>query len=455
MSQADFERNQPCSTYAADVTNGALKVVLLMIGMAVLPAAAHAVSYEQRDLLFAQTLKRPRDLGLTFAYVNACVAVEDYEAAIGALERILFYAPNNIQVKTELGFLYYRLKSHQMARQYFDAVLASPDADDATRAKIAAVGPAIETGNTGNHVFGSLQTGVRYQSNAGFNPDNNTLRLLGQDYVVAHPQDKGSDGNWFGSLSMGYDYDLGNQRGDTVETRFTGYLTRQFHFTDLSVGLFDLSVGPRFALSESHPDWTIKPYLAGGQIWIAGARYFTSGGVGIIADLPVAPTFSLQPAVEIRYANLAGASSFSSLNSGDIATAALAAQATITPDISAFSRVYLTRGGADLSYQCYRTFAEEVSIVAKLAAPLPGLTTTWAMSPYVKLLQTDFDGANPYIDPSQSRRDAEWQVGVVFDTPLSAEVGIVTNIQYARDNSNIPNFRERNFSVLSGPTVRF
>lgn len=417
--------------------------------------AAHADPLEQRDILFAQTLKRPRDIGLAFAYVNACVAVEDYEAAIGALERILFYAPNNTQVKAELGFLYFRLRSHQMARQYFDAVLASPDVDEATRAKIAAVQPTVDTATTGNRVFGDLQTGVRYQSNAGFNPDNDTLRLFGQDYVVAHPQDHGSDGNWFGSVHLGYDYDLGNQRGDTVETRFTGYLTRQFRFTDLSVGLFDLTIGPRLALSEAHPDWTVKPYLAGGQIWIGGARYFSSGGAGILADLPVTPTFGLQPGAEIRYANVAGVSNFSSLATGDIATVSLAAQATITPALSAYSRVYVTRGGADLDYQSYKTFAEEFSVVAKFAAPLPGIATTWAISPYVKLLQTDFDGANPYIDPARARRDAEWQVGVVLDTPLSASVGIVTNIQYARDNSNISNFRERNFSVLSGPTVRF
>ncbi len=407
-----------------------------------------------RDRLFRETLKHPTDVTLALAYVKACVALRDYEAAIGTLERVLFYAPDDANVKAQLGLLYAQLHSPQMARQYFDAALAGPGLDDAARAKIAGASPALDAANAGSHLFGSLQGGARSQSNAAFNPDNNILRLTGQDYVFTHPQDSGADGNAFGIAQIGYDYDLGTQRGDTVEARFTGYVTSQFHFTDLNVGLYDVSVGPRFAL-DALPGSTLKVYAAGGQVFLAGSRYLASGGGGVVADLLVRPGYIIEPGVEVRRLEFSNVSVYSSLNSGDSVTASVAGYATFNDTFGATARVFYTRDAADAAYQSTNNFAEELAVSARFAAPLPVIHVPWSVSPYVKLLQTRFDGPNPYIDSIITRRDDEIQFGLVLDTPVTAGIDVVTNIQEARVDSNIANYRVRNFSVLSGPTVRF
>ena len=409
-----------------------------------------------RDSLFRETLKHPTDVSLALSYVKACVAAHDYEAAIGTLERVLFYAPDDANVKAQLGFLYYQLHSQQMARQYFDDALAGPGLDEATRAKIAGVSPVVDTANAGHHLFGSLQGGARFQGNAAFNPDNNILRLSGQDYVFAHPRDSGSDGNVFGIAQVGFDYDLGNQRGDTIEARFTGYVTSQFRFTDLNVGLYDVSVGPRFALPlDALPGSSVKVYAAGGQVMLAGQRYLASGGGGVVADFPVRPGTTLEPGVEVRRLDFSNVSVLSSLNSGESVTASLAGYTTFNDTFGATARVFYTREGANAAFQSTNNFAEELSVSARFAAPLPAIHVPWSVSPYVKLLQTRFDGANPYIDAAVTRRDDEVQFGLVLDTPATAGIDIVTNIQEARVGSNIANYRLRNFSVLSGPTVRF
>ena len=83
------------------------------------------------------------------------------------------------------------------------------------------------------------------------------------------------------------------------------------------------------------------------------------------------------------------------------------------------------------------------------------LQVPWSVSPYLKLLQTQFDGANPFIDAFTKRHDTELQVGLVLETPISERFSVATNVQYAKVESNLPNYRLHNFSVLTGPLVRF
>ncbi len=393
---------------------------------------------------------------LALAYAKACVDLRDYEGAISSLERVAFYAPDDANIKAQLGFLYYQLQSHQTARHYFDAALNGAGLADDTRAKIGAIGPEVDTGVSGNRLYGSLQTGLRYQTNASFNPDNNLLRLSNQDYVFTRPQDRRADGNAFETAQVGFDYDLGNQRGDKIEVLFTGYGTQQFHLTALNVGLYDVSIGPRLALApEALPGWTIKPYAVGGQVFLAGQRYLASEGAGIVADLPVRPGYTLQPGVEVRHLDFSSVSVFSSLNTGNSVTASLAGQAIFNDTFSASARLYFTRDAADAAYQSSNNYAEELALVARFSAPFPMISAPWSASTYIKLLQTRFDGANPYIDATTTRRDNELQAGVVLDTPIDARFGIVTNIQYAQVDSNIPNYRLHNFSILAGPVVHF
>ena len=98
----------------------------------------------EQERLFQQMLRNPKDVEVTFAYVKAATARGDYEAAIGALERILFYQPGLTRVKYELGSLYFRLGSYEMARRYFREALASPDIDPVTRDRIETSLPDTE-----------------------------------------------------------------------------------------------------------------------------------------------------------------------------------------------------------------------------------------------------------------------------------------------------------------------
>lgn len=417
------------------------------------PPSSAAVA--TRDALFRRSLKAPTDLALAMAYAQSCVAVHDYEGAIGVLERVLYFVPGDKAVQAQLGLLYAQLSSHQMAKQYFDAALDGDRLDPKLRAKIATIEPVANDAIAGYRLFGTLQAGLRYQTNAAFNPNSNILRLTNQDYILTHPRDQGGDGNGFQLVQIGFDYDLGNQRGDLIETRIAAYATQQFRFTDLNVGLYDVTSGPRFFLGGGLPGWSVKPYAAGGQAFLAGQRYLSSGGAGVVVDMPVMPTILLQPGAEVRRVSFSNVSVFSSLNSGDTATASLAGTATLAPWLSVSGRLYYTRNSAALAYQSLDNYAEELALVAQLPAPLPIVAPAWSVSPYVKILQSRFDAPNPFIDAGTRRRDTETQIGIALDTPIDARFDVVTNVQYAQVASTIPNYRLRNFSILSGPRIRF
>jgi tetratricopeptide (TPR) repeat protein len=81
----------------------------------------------EQQRLYDQMMQQPANYGITSAFVAVAVQRADYEAAIGALERVLFYNPSLPQVNFKLGVLYFHLRSYELARNCFEAVLTTPD----------------------------------------------------------------------------------------------------------------------------------------------------------------------------------------------------------------------------------------------------------------------------------------------------------------------------------------
>jgi tetratricopeptide (TPR) repeat protein len=96
------------------------------------------------DLLFKRLLLKPDDLDAGFQYAQLETELGDYEAAIGALERILYYNPNLPRVNLQLGTLYFHLRSYEMARNCFDAVLNAPDVPPDIRTEVQTYVAAVD-----------------------------------------------------------------------------------------------------------------------------------------------------------------------------------------------------------------------------------------------------------------------------------------------------------------------
>src|ERR1700681_4096396 len=115
------------------------------------------------NALFQQSFERPLDLDLAFHLAEAATERGDYEAAIGALERMLFYNPNLPRVRLELGVLYFKLGSYAMARSYFNSAIATPGVPPEVKAKVDQFLAEIDRRLSPHKWSVFLQSGLRSQ----------------------------------------------------------------------------------------------------------------------------------------------------------------------------------------------------------------------------------------------------------------------------------------------------
>jgi hypothetical protein len=438
-------------------------VVALFV--AVQPVAAQDASDEQ-ERLHAQMLREPTNYQVTFAYVKVATDRGDYEAAIAALERLLYYNPNLAHVKYELGTLYFKLRSFDMAKRYFKDALVTPGLDPVTRSRIEGYLPDAERQTQQSRFAGFAQTGVRYQSNANFAPSNGLVNVSGQQLGLPTAFTKRSDSNWFGMVGLSHDYDLNDAAGSSFETRFTGYLTQQFTLHDLDVGLIDGSFGWRIPFTSNwFPGASVKPYVTGGNIWVGGSQYLASGGAGVVFTLPVNATLSFEPGFEWRHVDVSinspvatpgvSASQLNEFSTGNWYTGGLSVKYAIFETVKLDARGYYRRGEAAADFQNFDQWVGEAALSFLVPPPFKWMPRYWTLSPFGRYVETDFDAPNPFLNPTTTRTDKTWTAGVIFDTPITKWFGLKTTFQYDKTTSTLPNFRMDNYSVLSGPTARF
>jgi hypothetical protein len=267
-------------------------------------------------------------------------------------------------------------------------------------------------------------------------------------------------------VGLSHDYDLNDAAGSTFETRFTGYLTQQFALHDLNVGLVDGSFGWRIPIkSDVFPGASVKPYVTGGNIWVGGSQYLASGGAGVVFTLPVNQRLTFEPGFEWRHVSISidtpvaspgvSASQLNEFSSGNWFTGGMSMKYAIVETVILDARGYYRRGESQADFQNFDQWVGEAALSFLVPPPFQWMPRYWILSPFGRYIETDFDAANPFLDPTTKRSDKTWTAGVIFDTPITKSFGVKTTFQYDKTTSTLPNFRMDNYSVLSGPTARF
>ncbi|HYD06982.1 MAG TPA: tetratricopeptide repeat protein, partial [Reyranella sp.] len=237
---------------------------------------------QQYDAAFQEMLRKPADLDVLFKFAALASQTGDLEGAISALERMLLINPDLPRVRLELGVLYYRLKSYEVARTYLEGALKSPNLPADVRNRAEQFMAQIASQQKVSQFHGEVFLGLRYQSNANLGPATSAVRLFGQ--VANLNQQAVGQADWgaVSTLQVRHTYDFGTQDKATLETFFTGYANRQFSLSAANVWLVDLTTGPRFQVFEGiFEDVSLKPLLAGGGIWVNDTYYYASYGGGI------------------------------------------------------------------------------------------------------------------------------------------------------------------------------
>ncbi|MGJ0392412.1 MAG: hypothetical protein ACR650_06575 [Methylocystis sp.] len=417
----------------------------------------------ERDRLASYIQAHPEDYESTYRFVVLTTELRDYEAGIGALERVLMFNPNLSRARKELGFLYARLGAWEVAAEHLRAARAAGDLDPIQIAQIDAQLPDIEKQTQASRLSVRIHTGLRAQSNANYFPASNLFQVGGIGLGSTAPR-KG-DMNAFQLVLAAHDWEFGNQRGDQLETRVTAYATEQFSLPQYSVALFTATVGPRFFVPQTMvQSLSVRPYLTGGVSMLGSNNYLNAGGAGASVRVELAPDVYLEPGAEWRglgvqpVRGVFGPSPFqtlSTLATGDVATGYLLGSYRLLDDVRLDGRVAYSRATAGYAAQSSDQVDVQAMLRVEVDPPHPMIARRWTIAPYARFTNLAFDAANPLVNPFVARRDTAWNYGVVLDAPVTETFGFAGNLEFMRNDSNLPNFKTQNVSVSFGPTAKF
>jgi len=417
---------------------------------------------EQRlayDAAFQEMLRQPANLDVLFTFATVAAQAGDYEGAISALERMLLIDPGLPRVRLELGVLYYRLGSYEIAGRYLKTVLNRPGAPAEVRTRAEQYLAEVERKTARSRFVGEIFAGVRYQSNANLGPATSSVRLFGQ---TANLNQAGLGTADWGAVSSGYlrhIYDLESQDKAALETQLTGYINRQFQVSAANVGILDLSTGPRFqAFQGLFEDVTIKPMALLGFIWVNDLPYYGSYGSAI--EFGALLSDRLRNTSYVAYRRLLYQNSWylplNSTYTGNEYSANTTFQYALTDIVTLFGNGNVQRYSADNtpSYS-YLLLGMGGGLQVRFADPLFRSDLPWSLSLSANVQWWNYDQPDPVIDPSVTRQQNDTILNLTLAIPFDERTTMtVSGGRFVR-GANLPNYAFVNNSFMMGVSWRF
>ena len=122
------------------------------------------------DPLFEKILQNPDAVELNLAFARRAIALEDFEAAIATLERLLIGRAGLPLIRLELGMLYLRLEAPELAQAYFRQAIDDPTLAPDAKIRAETLLAAARKAGRRNSFAMSLRISAQHQSNAVTKP---------------------------------------------------------------------------------------------------------------------------------------------------------------------------------------------------------------------------------------------------------------------------------------------
>jgi hypothetical protein len=423
------------------------------------PAVVSPELEKQYDAAFQEMLRKPADLDVLFKFAALASQTGDLEGSISALERMLLINPDLPRVRLELGVLYYRLGSYEVARTYLAGVLKSQSLPPDVRGKAEQFMAEIESKQSPSHFSGEVFFGWRYQSNANFGPTTSSVRLFGQTANLNTSSVGQPDWGIVGSATIRHVYDLGLQDKAAIESQFTAYSSRQFQLTTANVALLDFVTGPRFQIfSGTFEDMNLRPFITAGQIWINDTSYYGSYGGGLEYAVLLGDRLRNNTIFSWRRHNhpdtwyLPNNSTFRGTEYSGTTTF----QYQLSPLVGLFALGSAQRYETDVTpQQNYQLWGAGVGMQIRFPDPIFSTTLPWTLTLAVSQQWWRYDVPDVQVDPTQLRLQNDSIVNLTAAIPFDDRTTLtITGGRFVR-SSDIPNYAFVNNSAMFGVTWRF
>ncbi len=403
------------------------------------------------DSAFQAMMADPADLDLTFRFAELAMAAGDLEGAVSAFERLLIFNPDLPRIRYELGLLYVRLGSYQIAKGYFeDAARASgmpADIRASTQANLA----EIEKRLSATSFTITTQAGMRWQSNANAANSAGTVKLFGLDATLDPTSQKRADWNAYAQASLSFSYDLGTQDRDTLETGVQLYGTRQLQVSSLDLQVAQIELGPRLRF-VGEGGWNMRPYILGSLVTLDDARYFVSYGGGVSVDLPLTDALMTDLDLRSRFRRFHVSESRSTVADKDGwdhgARAGLRYALGASDQIRAGGAFSFTNARAE--YERSLEYSLDLGYLRQLQAPFGLTERPWLASVSGSRTLRYYDGVDTTTDPSTTRYDREWSLGAGLAIRPFGSWSINLQLQQQWVRSSVANFTYANTTGTIG-----
>jgi tetratricopeptide (TPR) repeat protein len=449
---------------------GAAGLLALLLATAS-PAAAQAVGTPQPvlvqdraelrrefDALFQETLRDPGNVEVALRYATVATRLGDHEAAITALQRILFFNPSLDPARLELGVLYYRLGSYAAAREYLEEARAGGRLTAEQRARADEYLARVAAADTRHRFSGQVIAGIQHQTNANLGPSSPDVRVAGITAALSSQFVKKSDQDVFTTGSALYSYDLQDQDQSAIEVTGIAYASRFFRVHRLDLDYFETTVGPRTSLGQYGLEgFSVKPYAILNYVLLGEDPFYHSYGAGLDVAKALTPDLVARTIYEHRERNFEDAPdrATSRLLTGhtDGGTVelkyALASNQRLSGTLGIVHETGRIPSTSDLQYGGGATY--DVAYTGPVGSP----SLPWETALSVGRLWYDYEGPDPFVDPSVTRFDRRWRIALTQNVPITDRFGVYFQLQRDIVSSNLPNFAYSNVSVIIGPRFVF
>ena len=404
-------------------------------------------------------LEDPADISRTLEYARVAAVARDYEAAIGALERILLISPEQHKIRATLGMLYHRLESYEIARFHLEKALASGDLPYDLAVRADNVLRDVDRSDKRHAIRGSFSLGFRYRDNANAGPRSAVVLSRGFSVALSDEFQEDGDGDFFVVGNAVHTYDLGPQNGTLIETDGAFYGNRQFGISDINNISAEIRSGFRFGEKPAgEREFSVRPHLVVNVISRGDDLFSNVYGGGFDFRYLSGGRFLAGGTFQHRQREYHESNDRPRLDErdGHENFGSVFARYLFGSRVSVLGRFNVIDRHAKVRFQ----ESVEVGALGRAdvgySAPFKlGSGGNWRAYASVIYRNLDFDVPNPRTDPTKVRNDDEWRIMFGNAMPITRYWRANLEISYSEVGSNIANFERNNFSVAVSATRRF
>lgn len=400
---------------------------------------------DQQKALFEQLLVEPDNIDLMFSYAKVSIDLEDYEAAISTLERLLIYRQDIPLVRLELAVAYFNLGSYEVAKLYFEQALAEPDLPDTAAARIKPYMEAIAF-HTRTSAFSLIaNVGITHATNANLGPDAAQIRVdqFGGNVPLVSGR-KEADTGVRTLLSVSHIYDLQGANDDAWKTDVTAFALRYFNQDDGDVGFTSIRTGPRLSLTNEQFGPRLRPYFEGQYLNVRDRGLYASYGVGTEYSDTLSPIMSAYGDIGLRYRNFFR----KEFTQNDTYNAYVSAGLAYIPlrDLILRASGSIELEFADADFNSNIEAGLRASAEYQYDSGIDWIDRKWSLSGFAEFRTRQFEEPNAFIAADLKRSDYDIRGGVSHIFTLTDGFGIQFDVDALLRESNIVNFDLDNIS---------